>query len=322
MDGLAGWVLLGIVVLVFAYIVPAAIRSRQVVVDSRVDDRYSGDLRIVTTAGSRDRGPAPTSRVFVHAAAAPPAQEALMSTPADTADRQLAAADARRLAAARAARAAASSRRAAAARRRLLLTVVLLLGAAGTWAGFALLSWPVVAAVAATVALAGVVVLGRRAAAAGDAADARWEQEMRTIQVHARDRAASVARTAGRPRLRVDVDPTTLLVDEAASVVAAAAAHGEPISWTPVPVPPPAYTLKQSAPRRAVAPFDSETEMLAPKATDAHETLEAAPSAQHATADDGATATATASERSERSERSREASIDVQAVLARRRAAG
>lgn len=315
MDGLAGWVLLGIVVLVFAYIVPAVIRSRQVVVDSRVDDRYSGDLRIVATAGPRDRVPNPTSRVFVHAATALPAQEAHMSTPADTADRQLAAADARRLAAARAARAAASSRRAAAARRRLLLTVVLLLGAAGTWAGFALLSWPVLAAVAATVALAGVVVLGRRAAAAGDAADARWEQEMRAIQVHARDRAASVARTAGRPRLRVDVDPTTLLGDQAqAPAPLVAAAHGEPISWTPVPVPPPAYTLKQSAPRRDFSPLDAETEMLAPTAAGVEETDLVAPTSQQSTAADGVAPVA--------SERSVEPSIDVQAVLARRRAAG
>lgn len=225
-----------------------------------------------------------------------------MSSPAD---RQLAAADARRLAAARAARAAASSRRAAAARRRLALTGLLLLGAAGLWAGFALLTWPIVAPILATVALAGVVLLGRRAATAGNAADARWERELEAIAVHARDRASSSVRRSGKPQLRVDVDPTTLVAEAAPAIVPEAAAHApREGAWTPVPVPPPAYTLKQSAPRREVSPLTmgAPTEVIEPVAAEGGEAAPAVEPAQKRTPVEPA--------------------IDVQAVLARRRAAG
>jgi hypothetical protein len=297
---IAGWVLLGIGVIVFAYILPTAIRSRQVVVDSRVDDRYSDDLRIVATAGRRQASAPTTGRVFVHPVRAN--EEVPMSSPAD---RQLAAADARRLAAARAARAAASSRRAAAARRRLVLTGLLLVVAAGLWAGFALLTWPLVAPIVATVALAGVVLLGRRAATAGNAADARWERELAAITAQARQRASSSARKSGKPQLRVDVDPTTL-VTEPARVVEPEGAPAEPQegAWTPVPVPPPAYTLKQSAPRREVSPLvmGAATEVIEPVATGGGEGSPVVEAAQTRTPVEPA--------------------IDVQAVLARRRAAG
>lgn len=308
MGDIAGWVLVGIGVLVFAYILPAVIRSRQVVVDSRADDRYSDDLRIVATAGPRQVAPPSNGRVFVHPSRAN--EEALMSSPAD---RQLAAADARRLAAARAARAAASSRRAAAARRRLALTGVLLVATAGLWAGFALLSWPLVAPVLATVALGGVVVLGRRAATAGNAADARWERELAVIASHARDRATSHARRAGKPQLRVDVDPTSLLADSAPAIhpEGAAGRGNDRPGWTPVPVPPPAYTLKQSAPRREVSPLvmGAPTEVMDPVSERT----------------DGASAVVENEEHARGRAEKRvavEPAIDVQAVLARRRAAG
>lgn len=224
------------------------------------------------------------------------------------ADRQLAAADARRLAAARAARAAASSRRAAAARRRLALTGALLLIAGGLWAAFALLSWPLVAPVLATLALVGAVLLGRRAATAGNAADARWERELAAITSHARDRASSTARKSGKPQLRVDVDPTSLIT-EAAPVIEPPAQTSAPEgqAWTPVPVPPPAYTLKQSAPRREVSPLvmGAPTEVMEPVAT---EEAEEAPAVEQVEVSEKRVPV--------------EPAMDVQAVLARRRAAG
>jgi hypothetical protein len=311
---LAGWVLLGIGVLVFAYILPAAIRSRQVVVDSRVEDRYSGDLRIVATAGHRQELPASSSRVFVHARHT--TEENPMSSPAD---RQLAAADARRLAAARAARAAASSRRAAAARRRLALTLVMLLATAAGWAAYGALSWPLVVGIAPTVALLAVVLLGRRAAAAGAAADARWERELASITTHARNRAESSARESGTPRLRVDVDPTALLAEPSRAdtrMRRTAAAVDDPAAWTPIPVPPPAYTLKRAAPRRDVPPFlaDQPTELMdavettAPLESEAEE-METVQDVESGAAQQAETAAAAPS-------------MNVQAVLARRRAAG
>lgn len=308
MGDLAGWVLLGIVVLVFAYILPTAIRSRQVVVDSRVEDRYSGDLRIVATAGHRPVAITSTSRVFVHA------RRTTEEGPMSSVDRQLAASDARRLAAARAARAAAASRRAAAASRRLALTVLLLLVTAGAWAGFALLSWPVVAAVLASLALVGVVLLGRRAAAAGSAADARWEREMSSILAHSRERSAASARQSGRPRLRMDVDPTALLsepVRAAESPRETPRVTADPKAWTPVAVPPPAYTLKQSAPRREVSPLVME------QATELMDAVDAS-DVEMPTVGEVEELPATAVEQA----KPVEPSMNVQAVLARRRAAG
>ncbi len=96
-----------------------------------------------------------------------------------------AAAEARRLAQLRAARAAEISRRKAAAKRRLVLTVVLLLASVGGWLGFGLGSLPVVLGVVPTVLLAGVLVLGRRAAKVA-------------ARRNAADRAA-MARLAPRP---------------------------------------------------------------------------------------------------------------------------
>jgi hypothetical protein len=225
-----------------------------------------------------------------------------------SADRQLAAADARRLAAARAARAAASSRRAAAARRRLALTALLLVATVAAWVGYTMLSWPIAGGVATTAVLVGVVVLGRRAAAAGDAADARWEREVTSITANARTRVATAARAAGKPQLRVDVDPAALIDESAQPPVVAPVgrpvAEAGALGWTPVPVPPPAYTLKQSAPRRSVSPLvmDAPTEQM-----DAVETVTDA--VEDVSQEQPAAATT-------------EPAMDLQAVLARRRAVG
>lgn len=303
MGDLAGWVLLGIVVLVLAYILPVAIRSRQVVVDSRVDDRYSGDLRVVATAGHRPVATPGSTRVLVH-------QRLNEEHPMKSqADRLLAASDARRLAAARAARAAASSSRAAAARRRLLLTVAVAGLTVAGWVGWGLLSWPMLAGIVPAVALVGVIALGRRAAALGAAADARWEREIAQITAQAHRRSASKVRASGRPRLRVDVDPTTLVTDAAPAPEKPAETPSEPASWTPVPVPPPAYTLKQSAPRRQVSPLvmDAPTERMDPVAEPAPG---AAPAEERSAEPAAETTTPVAP------------AMDVQAVLARRRAAG
>lgn len=162
---------------------------------------------------------------------------------------KLLAADARRVAAARAARAAASSRRAAAAQRRLLLTGILAVATLGMWVlGFAT-SVPVLTALIPTAATVAVVELGRRAAAAGRAADARLAAAVR--QAEQTSTSAAMRAATPEPRLRVDVDPTSL-IDEPAerSVVSSSEPARE---WTPVPVPPPAYTLKASTPRRVSA---------------------------------------------------------------------
>lgn len=294
-NDVAGWVLVGIAVLVFAYIVPAVVRSRQVVVDSRVDDRYSDDLRIVATAGHRPVVVTGGGRAFVH-----PRQHVQERAMASI-DVQLDAASARHLASMRAARVAAASRRAAAARRRLLMTVVLAVAAAGGWAGYALASWSIAAAIGATAVLAVVVVLGRRAAAAGAAAEERWAQQIEIATK--RDRRGAPSRARQEARLRVDIDPAALTASPSAMAVKVASADDE-AGWTPIPVPPPAYTLKQAVPRRQISRevMEAETETL-----DAVGEPAAPSSAASQATDEAADAGS---------------SFDVQAVLARRRAVG
>ncbi|MFV0253575.1 MAG: hypothetical protein ACK5H2_09610 [Beutenbergiaceae bacterium] len=290
MNDVTGWVLAGIGVLIFAYIVPAAVRSRQLVVDSRVDDRYSDDLRIVATAGHRPVTDSSTERASVH-----PRQH-LLERPMTSPDAHLDAASARRLAAIRAARAAATSTRAAAARRRLLVTGVLAAVAAAAWSGFAWAAWPLTGALVATAALVGVVVLGRRAAKAGQRAEQRWAEQIAEATKRAHARADS---GAGKPnaRIRVEVDPTALITAPIPTVPSES--DRTQAGWTPIPVPPPAYTLKPTAPRQQVQPIGFETESVG------------------ATTSQEEGAVAGPQERTESPEP--ESSIDVQAVLARRR---
>ncbi|MFV0427117.1 MAG: hypothetical protein ACK5KU_08795 [Beutenbergiaceae bacterium] len=292
MNDVAGWVLVGIGVLLFAYIVPAAVRSRQLVVDSRVDDRFSSDLRIVATAGQREAAPASgTGRESGH-------PRLLQERHMTSRDLQLDAYSARRLAAIRAARAAASSRRAAAARRRLLITALLTVAAIGCWVGVALASWSVVAASLVTAALMGVVVLGQRAAVAGRQAEGRWAVEVNEAIAAARTRTED--RSQRGSALRMDVDPAALITAPIPEATTEAESSSDS-AWTPVPVPPPAYTLKPAAPRRQVqvASSEADTQTLEP-------VVEAGPQ--------------TTPESVEREDiNDVDSAIDVQEVLARRR---
>ncbi|MBK5249414.1 MAG: hypothetical protein JJE50_08240, partial [Actinomycetales bacterium] len=285
----AGYVLLAMVALFFLYLLPSVIRSRQVVVDSRVEDRFSGELRILATAGhppARARRDS-TIRGYVHRPRNE-TPEAPMDTPAAHHER-LVATDARRAAAARAARAAAASRRAAAAKRRLVLTLLLLGASAVTWVLVATVSLAPVAAIVPTAALAGVVVLGRRASAQAAEAESRWREDSsrqdgqdrpdrqapradidrsdRSARTAGTDRSAGIdrsARAATTPeirssraaetqvasRLRIDVDPSALPPEEPPTRKHQGPELAEGEGWTPVPVPVPTYTLKPAAPRR------------------------------------------------------------------------
>lgn len=267
--GFDGFILVAILTLFFAYLLPTVIRSAQVSREARVDDRFSAELRIVARAGE----PVPPPRTHQTRTPLHPIREAPMEPPVAY---KLIAADARRVAAARAARAAAASRRAAAARRRLLLSSVLGALTVLAWALVATTSVSVGVAIVPTVVTAAVVELGRRAAAAGRSADAALAEAVR----RAEQRSVSAAVRAATPKLRVDVDPASLLPEpEARTVVTSAAspeADRESKPWTPVPVPPPAYTLKQAAPRRVPSarliddasgrpqarPSDAETEFM------------------------------------------------------------
>ncbi|WP_447925667.1 hypothetical protein [Georgenia muralis] len=391
---LQGFVVIGLTLILLGFLLPHLVRSRQLALDCRVEDRFSGDLRILTTGASRPvtvnrTGEAgqhfrPAARPFLHDPTRRP--EAPMNRPGARSERTD---DARALASARAARAARVARRAAAARRRLALTFVLLVATAAGWAGFALASTSWVLGAVPAALLATVLVLGRRTAVKAAAHDKRDRAEMARLEArlralprrsgqpavrsgHAGARsgvrhdvqdgsrtaartadAATVTRAGSAPRRAEDVvdvveagagtdgtgvpaDAATVanvatVVDGATSVSVDQAEHtadgpaagpdvaveadteagpdvderldgqeragdGFGESWTPVPLPAPSYTLKPSAPRRDVAPYAAPEQ---PAQTPAASAQPAAPVVAASPA-----------------------ALDLDAVLARRRAAG
>lgn len=169
--------------------------------------------------------------------------------------RKLAAADARRVAAARAARAAAASKRAAAAKRRMLTLSIFGAVTISAWILTGMVSFPWIISAVFTAATVGLVELGRRAAAAGVKADAALAERVRQAEANApvakadpvqkkdapapADLAESVATPTDTSSLRVEVNPE------------------EDSSWTPVPVPPPAYTLKAEVRRKEAEPYQA-----------------------------------------------------------------
>lgn len=171
-ESVAGFALLAVVVMVLCYLLPAAIRSRQIVADARIDDRFSTGLRVLARTGGTSPRVESTARVHLHAPATPTASSPTTTSaePEAPMDRQpvppasRTPAQARREAATRAARAAAASRRAAAARRRRVLLVGLFTLTAAGWGLFATITFPIAVPIAASVLLVAAAVAGRRAA--------------------------------------------------------------------------------------------------------------------------------------------------------------
>lgn len=205
-ESVAGFVLLAIVVMVLCYLLPAAIRSRQVVADARIDDRFSTGLRVLARAGDPPPHYDSTARVYLHT---PRSQTPSSAEPEAPMDRQpvpptsRVAAQARREASMRAARAAASSRRAAAARRRRVLLLTLLAVTAATWTLFATFAFPVAAPIIASVVLVAAAVAGRRAAVRAASAEAREQTTERSA------RSPKPGLHAGPPEVPAEEGPTT-----------------------------------------------------------------------------------------------------------------
>ncbi len=336
----------------FAYLVPHKLRHRQQLLESRADDRFSESLRVLAvTAGTSAPRPTVPPEVVVprrvelltpgrglpagnQGAAAPRGAEAV-ERPHSTGDR-VTADVARRAAQQRAAHVAAVARRGAAARRRALLTSVLLVASVAGWLVASLTSVSILLAVAPTVLLGTVLVLGRRAVVAGQAVDAAYERQRRDAvsrapeaAVRAPRRASTVVGRAVHPsdshteviaRIGAEIASEMLLgtVVPAASHTTGAvqpdgAVAGEDAAkdeWAPVPVPRPTYTMKASAPRREPVPL-LDSDFAPAEQVRAAESTPVGPTAQGdvPTALDPAPGTA-------------RAGIDLDAVLARRRASG
>lgn len=287
--------LVAVVGLWIAYLVPHRLRYRQQLLESRTDDRFSGALRVVRV--TRAAGALPVrqvaggaGRVWLH----PPAAGGggTVDRPHRLNDRVIADA-VRRSAAEQAQRAAYLSRRAAGARRRALLAGTLAVLTIAGWAGVVAGSLVALAGAVPTLLLGSVLLLGRRAVVLGRRADAAW-------LAAAPDRAARRA-LIGPTAVGRAVRPSDASTEVFARVpaeapvapveVAEQRAEVADRTWEPVPVPRPSYTLKPAVRRAEPAPLVLDE----PAAASA---LEAVPAVQTT------------------------GSIDLDAILARRRAAG
>lgn len=304
MSQTAGLLLVAVAGLWIAYLVPHRLRYRQQLAECRTEDRFSERLRVVRVAAPGARPPrqdAPAGgRVLLH----PPGRGGgSVDRPHRPADRAVADA-VRRTAAERAARAAHLARRRAGARRRAVLAVALLLLTAAGWAGV-VAGGLVALGVVPSALLGAVLVLGRRAVVAGHRADAAWAAGASARAATPRStREPTAVGHARRPS-----DATTEVIQrvpplakpEVAAVDTTADETGEAgPTWAPVPVPRPSYALKPAVRRPEPAP------LLLDERSDAAPAASAGEAAPEPVAEPAAAV----------------AGFDLDAVLARRRAAG
>lgn len=262
------------------------------------------------------------------------------STPRPTTPRSSDAA--REAAALRARRAAIAERRAAAAKRRLALTLTLLSASAVAWTAVSAFSIPLAIPAVLTAMLGGVLVLGRRAVVAGRRADASAAAPARAAATSAQARPS----VTGRAVHASDASTQMISSDAVRTVVAqsaeragavetsvveteetAATAHTSPAAdapareeaaVVPAPVtvveeggelagfslPRPTYTMKAAAPRREPAPLH-EDDVTTPR-----NASERASSASASSAQESETVSTEG------------LGLDLDAILARRRASG
>lgn len=256
-DQLSGIVLAVCAGALFLIVVSYLAKRRRGLVDSRTEDRFSADLRVLTVAHARreaDRSHERESRTLaaggprrghvLSAATHRTRKETAMKRPYGVEDRAVARAH-QRVAAQRQRLDDARARRAAAAKRRLLLTCVLLLGSVAGWVAVVVSALTWIVPMATTLLLGLVLVLGRRAAVAGQRFDAETVADLKDAQEDAVEAQEQAMRRRRAPSEVADfamVDP-----DMNVRRVPQSAIGGD--EWTPVPVPTPAYQLKARASR-------------------------------------------------------------------------
>lgn len=369
--------ILALVGLWVAYLLPQRTRHRDLLLEARSDDRFSGAMRILAVARpartfvteTRDCGPGqlkhdqlltgsmPAVSAAQIAGRAKGAQD--MDRPTTGAQRTVSPAGrtrpvsarpvttprssdaAREAAAMRARRAAVAEQRAAAARRRLALTLTLLSASAIAWTAVSAFSIHVAIPSVLTAMLGGVLVLGRRAVVAGRQADATAAVKARSASspaqarpsvtgraVHASDvstqmissdavravvarsaeAAATVPATASAPEVGAapasaeDAAATTAVEADATPTPENVVAEGGELAGFSLPRP--TYTMKAAAPRREPAPLHEDDVTTPSNAS------ERASSASVASAEESETASTEG------------LGLDLDAILARRRASG
>jgi hypothetical protein len=188
-ESAAGLAALALFVLWLGYWVPYRLRHRQQLLDSRVDDRFSGGLRVLAVAGGPVGAVTPSlePRRSVPLLVAGPSTTDAGGGERGMPEVRTGRALERRPAtgatpAVRASRLAMLERRAARARRRLVLTLLLTVLTAAAWTvvGLGYVVWW--AGAVPTGLLAVVLALGALAARSARRADARWAAEQRAAR--------------------------------------------------------------------------------------------------------------------------------------------
>ena len=318
----AGIAALGVVGLWLAYLVPHRLRHRQQLLESRTDDRYSGSMRVLAVAdGKADRhrtqavrppsGTAILTPVRGTRIIAAPAGGATgggnMDRPHESHEKRVIDA-ARRIAQRHAQRAALLARRRASARRRLVLVLALLALTAGGWTAVGIGVLGAAIAAVPSVLLVATLALGRAAVVSAQRGDAAWQREEAALARAARPVARGAGPVATGRAVRGS-DDDTLVIEKVVDVATPATSADDGASWQPVPVPRPTYTLKSPAPRWEPAPLEIPERTAAPAAA-ARGEGELAGGLTTGVGDEAAHAERPA------------ASLDLDAILARRRAVG
>jgi hypothetical protein len=290
----AGLVLAAMAGLWIAYLVPHWLRHRQHLLESCTDDRFSEQLRVIRVARAHGTGRTAEPRVEAKAVLHPARGGGRpMDRPHATADRVSADA-ARRRAAEHAHRAAVRAERVARARRRAVLSAALVVLSAAGWTAVGLFDVAIVAGAVPSVLLLVVLALGRRAARAGQrqstgAAPAASTHLARRDKRRTTGRAVRPSDAVTEVLARVAAErPGAAEVPDAAERPDAAGADLPDGGWVPVPVPVPAYTLKPAVRRAEPPPLVLDEQEVAAEPVTAPKT----------------------------------GSLDLDAVLARRRASG
>ena len=264
--------------LVFAYALPSRIREVGSYAVLRTEGRYRPDMRVIRQSAARVEAPAPAAKAHRSAKGLAPAEArksikalggSVMSRPAAPLDR---AANVARheMVAMRRDRARTLARRAAQARRRATIGVLSVFATSVTWGFVASSAWPLWSAVAASTALGGITIAGRRAVKAQRAADVRLVPVAREVAVAATAVSAlqrlTVERAAGRPVMpsfeetqAIEVVTRQALAPAAAPAVVPAPSLPETErdpGWSPGMLPIPAYTLKPVAKPRTARPIN------------------------------------------------------------------
>lgn len=351
MNPQAGIVLATMFGLWLVYYVPHRLRMRQDLSQARTEDRFSADLRVVRAAQTQTK----PGHIGVSAGELLAKPRAVL--PAVTEVRrvseisQAAVRTARQTAAERSARVAMLARRAAARRRRAVLTTAVTLLAVGMWVGVKVASWHFAVAIVPTLAVAGLILAGHQANKAARSADAAWEARRHTpivpttrvvaTMLEVSPNAAGVAadeRAVGRSAHpneqltewiseRPVAESVTTSGEGIPTIVPTSKtpADKRPTVWVPKPVPAPAYTLKAPAPRRSIEPlgFGPDGRLLAVGiAADDGAGVASAPVAADICVGASGSSGEKASSAGQEAEVVTTGSMDLNEILARRRASG